>query len=408
MIQRLISAAVSVTLFAGLTVAQGSPFTKNFKFVKKEAAPGIDFYASNQSEVEPFLKPVEEARKNLAVFLGDDLARGAIFVCSTLQQRDSVYDVRVFKEGYKWFLLQLTPEAQREERQARMQAMAASAAASGGQRGGGAAGQDQGGAQAGRQRGGQDQSGRSGQGTAQAGRQGGGQDQTGRGGQSPEARAAAMEARAAATLASQVGYAILQTSFNQSKPFRASRLDDMTRSPLVDWLDIALVAYATGTTGANLRYMQENMDLSFPIEDVLSMSRPFVAQQDAGSSGRSGGMGGQGGGGFGAGTGGAQGTGDRGGSGQSGVAGGGRGGGSANLPKDVQDRMMFDAQAASFFNYLIAKAGIEKAKDVVAQNRKGTEALAAVQQIFGADVDALTKDWQTWAVAQKPPENIRN
>lgn len=401
MIQRLISAAVSVTLFAGLTLAQESPFTKNFKFVKKEAASGIDFYANNESEVEPFLKPVEEARKNLAVFLGDDLARGAIFVCSTLKQRDSVYDVRVFKEGYKWFLLQLTPEAQREERQARMQAMAASAAASGDQSGRGTAGQSQGGAQAGRQRGSQDQGGRGGEATGQPGRQGGGQDQTGRGSQSPEARAA-MEARAAATLASQVGYAILQTSFNQSKPFRASRLDDMTRSPLVDWLDIALVAYATGTTGANLRYMQENMDLSFPIEDVLSMSRPFVAQQDAGSSGRSGGMGGPGGGGFGAG------TGDRGGSGQSGVAGGGRGGGSANLPKDVQDRMMFDAQAASFFKYLIEKAGIEKAKDVVAQNRKGTEALAVVQEIFGIEMDALTRDWQTWAKTQKPPENIRN
>jgi hypothetical protein len=390
MIQRLISAAVFLTLFAGLTVAQENPFTKNFKFIKKEAAPGIDFYANNESEVEPFLKPVAEARKNLAAFLGDDLTRGGIFVCSTLQQRDSVYDARVFKEGYKWFLLQLTPEAQREERQARMQAVAAGAAALSGQGGRGAAGQDQGGAQAGRQR--------------------GGQDQGARGGQSPEVRAAAMEARAAANLASQVGFSILQTTLNPDKPFRASRLDDMTRSPLVDWLDIALVAYATGTTGANLRYMQENMDLSFPIEDVLSMSRPFVAQQvsSASGGGGGGGMGGQGGGGFGAGTGGAQGAGDRGGGGQSEGARGGRGGGSANLPKDVQDRMMFDAQAASFFNYLIEKAGIEKAKDVVAQNRKGTEALTAVQKIFGTDVDTLTKDWQTWAMAQKPPESIRN
>jgi hypothetical protein len=396
MIQRLISAAVSLTLFAGLTAAQENPFTKNFKCIKKEAAPGVDFYANNESEVEPFLKPVAQARNNMAVFLGDDLAKGAIFVCSTLQQRDSVYDVRVFKEGYKWFLLQLTPEAQREERQARMQAIAAGAAASGEQSGRGAAGQVQGG--------------RGGQANAQAGRQGGGQDQTGRGGQSPEARAAAMEARAAATLASQVGYSILQTTLNPDKPFRASRLDDMTRSPLVDWLDIALVAYATGTTGANLRYMQENMDLSFPIEDVLSMSRPFVAQQDPGTfgGGGGGGVGGQGGGGFGGGTGGAQGAGDRGGGSQSGGTRGGRGGGSANLPKDVQDRMMFDAQAASFFNYLIEKAGIEKAKDVVAQNRKGTEALAVVQKIFGTDVDTLTKEWQTWAMTQKPPESIRN
>jgi uncharacterized membrane protein YgcG len=387
MMKRLIGAAVFLTLFAGLTVAQENPFTKNFKFIKKEVAPGIDFYASDKSEVEPFIKPVEEARKSLAVFLGDDLARGAVFICSTRLQRDSVYDVRVFRQGYKWFLLQLTPEAQREDRQARMQATAAAAAVLSGQGGSGAAGQDQGGAQAGRQRGGQDQSGRGGQANAQAGRQGGGQDQSGRGGQSPEARTAAMEARAATTLAAQVGYSILQTTLNPDKPFRASRLDDVSRSPLVDWIDIALVAHATGTSGTNLRYMQENIELSFPIEDVLSMSRPFVAQQDASLSGGGGGggMGGQGGG-----------------------ARGGRGGGGATLPKDVQDRMMFDAQSASFFNYLIEKEGIEKAKDIVAQNRKGTEALEVVQKIFGTNMDKLGKDWQAWAMEQKPPENIPN
>jgi len=374
--KRLIGAVVFLTLFAGLTVAQENPFTKNFKFIKKEVAPGIDFYASDKSEVEPFIKPVEEARKSLAVFLGDDLARGAVFICSTRLQRDSVYDVRVFRQGYKWFLLQLTPEAQREDRQARMQATAAAAAALSGQGGRGAAGQDQGGAQAGQQRGGQDQGGRGGQANAQAGRQGGGQDQSGRGGQSPEARTAAMEARAATTLATQVGYSILQTTLNPDKPFRASRLDDVSRSPLVDWLDIALVAHATGTSGTNLRYMQENIELSFPIEDVLSMSRPFVAQQDASLSG--------------------------------GGARGGRGGAGATLPKDVQDRMMFDAQSASFFNYLIEKEGIEKAKDVVAQNRKGTEALEVVQKIFGTDMDQLGKDWQAWAMEQKPPENIPN
>lgn len=69
---------------------------------------------------------------------------------------------------------------------------------------------------------------------------------------------------------------------------------------------------------------------------------------------------------------------------------------------------MFDAQAASFFNYLIEKAGIDKAKDIVAQNRQGTEALAVVQKIFGNDMDKLMKDWQTWAMAQKPQESVRN
>ena len=130
MIQRLVSAAIFLTLFVGVSLAQENPYSKNFK-IFKDIAPGVDFYASNQSDIEPFVKPVVEERKELASFLGTDLARGAVFVCSTLPQKDSVYDVRVFRLGYKWYLIQLTPEAQREERQARMQAMAAQAAQSG-------------------------------------------------------------------------------------------------------------------------------------------------------------------------------------------------------------------------------------------------------------------------------------
>jgi hypothetical protein len=89
--------------------------------------------------------------------------------------------------------------------------------------------------------------------------------------------------------------------------------------------------------------------------------------------------------------------------------GGGRGGGGARvLPKDVQDRMLFDAQAATFFNYIIDKLGVEKTKTVVQKNMKGEEALTVLQGYLGTDFDKVEKDWQTWVKAQKPPDAIRN
>jgi hypothetical protein len=100
MIQRLTSAAVFLTLFAGLSLAQENPFSKSFKSFKKDVAPGIDYFANDQKDIEPFVKPVVEARAKIGDFLGTELSRGAIFVCSTVAQRDAVYDVKVFKSGY--------------------------------------------------------------------------------------------------------------------------------------------------------------------------------------------------------------------------------------------------------------------------------------------------------------------
>jgi hypothetical protein len=400
MIQRLASAAVFLTLFAGLSLAQENPFSKNFKFFKKDVAPGIDYFAGNQNDIEPYIKPVVGARAKIGDFLGKELSRGAIFVCSTVAQKDAVYDVKVFKSGYKWYLIQLTPEAQREERTARQQASAAQRQAAA------AAGQDQGGGQgqAG-QRGGQGQTSQRG-GQGQAGQRGG-QDQGGRGGMgnpSPDMRAA-QEARAAGTLAMQMGYATLMTTLDDELYYRVSRVEDVGKSPLVDWLDIALVAYATGTSNTYLKFLQDNMDSAFAIEDVLSMNRPFVVQQDSGSGGGAGGgnpgaamMGAGGGAGAGSGAGG-----DR------GQSGGGRGGGRGNapLPKDIQDRQLFDAQAATFFDYLIEKVGIDKAKEVVRQNMQGKEPIAVVESFLGSDFDKVEKDWQTWLKTLKPPDTGR-
>ena len=73
------------------------------------------------------------------------------------------------------------------------------------------------------------------------------------------------------------------------------------------------------------------------------------------------------------------------------------------MPKDVQDRMTFDAQAASFFAYVVQKAGIEKAKELVRWNRDGKPSAEFLTRPegMGADLDKIEKDWQEWAKKQK-------
>jgi hypothetical protein len=182
-----------------------------------------------------------------------------------------------------------------------------------------------------------------------------------------------------------------------------------------------------GTAQNSYRVLQERVDDCFPLDDVLSMSRPFVAQTDSTSGGGGGGMSGgnvmimggggerggsaQGatvvmmGGGGDRGTSGGQAGGDRAGSGQPGgrgsQGGAGRGGAGRVLAKDEVDRMVFDAQAAAFFSYLIEKAGMDKAKDLVQQNMKKTETLQVVQSILGPDADQLERDFMAWVSTKK-------
>jgi hypothetical protein len=85
--QRLASAAVFLILFTGIALAQENPFTKTFKHFK-DVAPGIDFYATAQSDFEHYVKPVTDVRQKIAEFTGGELAPGAIFVCSKLAQKD--------------------------------------------------------------------------------------------------------------------------------------------------------------------------------------------------------------------------------------------------------------------------------------------------------------------------------
>jgi len=227
----------------------------------------------------------------------------------------------------------------------------------------------------------------------------------------------------------QIAYAIIQRLFDKDLQYRSSRLDDMGKSPLPDWLDIGIGSYASGSNTA-LAFVQQNMDQTFPIEDVLSMSRPFVASSAGQNGGPGGGgmgpMGGGGGnsggfgraqggpsGGFGGGTGGFSGrTGGGfpgGGTGGSGGPGGNRGGMQRTMPKDEQDRMLFDGQAGTFFAFMLEKVGMDRVRELVKQAQEGKESREYVTKpdVLGPDFEKIEADWAAWVKTQKAEEPLR-
>jgi hypothetical protein len=393
--------ALSSVISWAAVLPQEDSFSRNFKKFK-DVTSGVDFFAGNRAELAPFEKPIAEARQKLSAFLGDDLAKGAIVICSKLEQKDSVNEIKVLRMGYRWVLIQLTPEASNQ------QALANLKPPPGGQLPPGMLERLQ--------------------------------------NPSPEMKAAA-ETAMVSTTARRFANAVISMTLAKDKEFRSSRLDDTGRSPLSDWLDIGLASYASGGSNSNLRFLQDRMEEAFPLEDVLGMSRPFVAPGEGGAG--AGGpimvFRGPGGGsepvpGPGAAT---AGGGPQGGPGvlpQGGVAGnpqgglgvapqggpggaprGGaaappsgevtvrRGSSPAAMPKEVQDRMLFDAQAATFFNYLIEKAGIEKGKELVRWDQEGKDPVEFVTRpdVFGPDLEKTEREWQAWLKTQKAPGPMR-
>jgi hypothetical protein len=354
---------VLLVVTAGFAPQQDN-FTKNFKLFK-EIVPGIDFFAASRSDVVPFEKPVKEAQAKLATFFGKDLPRGVLAICSTLEQKDSISERRLLKMGYRWALILLTPEATSQRMLAQIKAQM--------------------------------------------------------GGQLPPAlmqliQSPPPELKAAGTsqlVASsiqKIGNAILMTSLSPEMEFRSSRVDDVGRSPLADWLDIGIVSYAAGSAKSTLKFLQDHLEEGFPLEDILSMSRPFVAPADDGSPAGGGSAvrivtaGGSG-------SGAPAPTPPAGGAGGIRIAASGGPGGqpqgmpfSMTMPKDVQDRLLFDAEASSFFSYIIEKLGVEKCRAVVLANRekKDTREILLQKDMFGSEIETLEKDWQTWVKAQKP------
>jgi hypothetical protein len=358
-----------VVLGASQAEAQQAVVFKNFVSFR-QIVPGIDFFASNRQLVAPYEKSASETVARLENLFGTNLPKGAIFICSTLQQKDSIYEPRVLKAGYDWTLTAVTPEMRSQEMLARIKA----------QMGGGQIPAE----------------------IADRIRS-----------RIPE-MSAQLEKQTVSTMRQQIAYAVIQCLMTKDFQFRSSRLDDVGKSPLPDWLDIGIVSYASGYD-PNLSFLQQHMDQTFPLEDVLSMSRPFVASSSSDQGGsRSagsgdgadrGGMAGMGGGGnpgFGQGFP----SGGFGARGQGGFGGGQRGGAQRVLPKDEQDRMLFDGQSSTFFSYLLTKIGIEKMKDLVKRAQAGEESREFIKQdnVLGSDFEKIEEDWANWVKALKPEQ----
>ncbi len=344
-----------------LVRAQGDNFTKNFNLYKN-IANNVDFFASSRSDVAPFEKPIQEARRRLETFMGTDLSKGAIVICSSLEQKDALYERRILKMGYRWVITQLTAEANAQQRMAQIKAQA------------------------------------------------GGQlppDAMERFQKRSSEMRSVMETRMVSSTVQRAAFAMLSTTLSPEKEFRASRLDDMGRSPLADWLDVGLTSYAAGSEAINYRYLKDHLEEAFPLEDLLSMSRPFVAPNAGGDGGgtqmRAGATGNGGD------NGATQGPRQPGG-GENHV-GGARGG--APMAKDAQDRATFDAQAAAFFAFVLQKIGVEKSREVVQWNREGKLTREALIRpgYLGTDLDQVELDWQSWVKEQKsdgPPGTRTN
>ena len=83
-----------------------------------------------------------------------------------------------------------------------------------------------------------------------------------------------------------------------------------------------------------------------------------------------------------------------------------------NLSKDVQDRMMFDAEASTFFSYLVAKAGVERTRGIVSLSLENKDSLDVLgrSDALDKDLEKVEQDWQAWVKQQQadgPPGNIR-
>ena len=339
-------------------------------------------------------RPAETIAKLKQLF-GANLPKGAIFICSTLVQKDAVYEPKVLRSGYSWSLTAETPEVRAQAMLARMKSQMGSDI------------------------------------PAEI------RDRMQK--MQPEMMANAQK-QAVSSITQQIAYAVMQTLLDKELQYRSSRLDDMGKSPLPDWLDIGIASYASGVNTA-LSYLKQNMDQTFPIEDVLSMARPFVASA-SGQNGGGGGMGrsggGNGGGNFGGATGGGMPGGGQGGfpgggrsmggfsgrrpgrfsrrrrGSQGGFPGGGggmggfggqggqRGGQQRQMSKDEQDRMIFDGQAISLFSFLLEKIGIDKVKELVKQAQEGKESREYLSKpdVLGPDFAKIEEAWTAWVKAQ--------
>jgi hypothetical protein len=377
MIRLIFAAFVFVaTLGANFSYAQQAVQFKNF-VAFRQLVPGIDFFASNRQAVAPYEKPAAEVVTRLRSLFKGDFPKGAVFICSKLSQKDSIYEPVVLKKGYGWTLTAVTSEVRMQEITERMKAQ-----------------------------------------MAQMGENIPAEIRQRLQNRPPEMMANA-EKQMVTTTTLQIAYALLQSMMGDNIQFRSSRVEDVGKSSLPDWLDVGIAAYASNDK-SSLAFLQQNMEQTFSLEDVLSMSRPFVASSsDQGGGGRRGGDsgGGQGmprmsgGGGFPGGgfpSGGFPGGGMPPGMSRTGGGTGRSGGGASNgmqrnMPKDEQDRMLFDGQSSTFFTYLIEKAGIGKVRELIQYVREDKESRDFIVKpdVLGPDFEKIEEDWAAWVKSQK-------
>ena len=389
MARSVLSLLIVVMLFLPHSI-EAQEATSYKSFTKYSGlVPGVDFFASKKQLASPYEKPIAQVVARLKTLLDKPLPKGSVFICSTLEQKDSIYEPMILKMGYAWTLSIDSPEIQAELMMERI-----------------------------RSRMGDDI-------PAELLEQFRNRQ--------PSMMASA-ENRMVQDTARRVSYAIIQTTFAKNLKYRSSRLNDMGKSPLPDWLDIGITAYATGED-PNLSYLLQNMEQTFPIEDVLTMSRPFVAStflQNNGSGGGRGSFGpgggnpGDMGGGQGFPSGGFSGMG-QGGFPQGGFSGmgqgsfpqggfGGRSGGSQGgmegqrgsrqrtIPKDEQDEMIFDGESSTFFAFLLEKVGIEKVRELINAVQEGVEGrdFIAREDMLGGDYRIIEDEWTDWIQKLEP------
>ena len=354
--------------------AQDAVSFKNFTTFQN-IVPGVDFFASNRQTITPYEAATAEAISKLKGLFDEDLPKGAIFICSNLAQKDSLYEPIVLRRGYKWVLISETPEVRMQEAMERIRA-------------------------------------RIGDNIPEEFRN--------RLSNPPQDMLANAESQAADAMARDIAYAVLQAMINgENFNYRSSRVGDVGKSPLPDWLDVSIAAHASNSRNA-VRYMRNNMDQTFPIEDVITMSRPFVDSFTGQSGGGGAPDGGQvmiqmGGGGF---PGGGQGMPqmNEGGSPGGGGMGQGRpkaksGGNSGDGPpqrelsKAEQDQMLFDGQAITFFDFYLEKFGVGKMKELIQFVRQGKETLDYIVRpdVLGSNLTKIENDWTEWLNAQPMP-----
>ena len=339
--------------------------------------PGVDMFSSEKELLKPFVSPLTEGMIRLKELMGTDLPKGAFILCNSVAEKDSVSDERYIRQGYRWIITELTPEATRQQRLEMMKARFAA-----------------------------------------------------QGQPIPEqmiARFASSDPkenernllRQTSRVVSRASLAAVSMLLQPDKAFRSSRIEDLSRSPLGDWLDVGISNYVSRNTLAAVGWTKQRIEEVYSLEDLFQMNEPFVVSSVSSGTGGVGRGNGASGGGAGDGSSGNSRGNPAGATGaipemrifSAGSAGGDSGGpgggrGRMQMPQEMIDKMNFDNQSTLVFAYFMETLGSEKMKDLIKLSREGKEVGPILEkaEYFGKALAEIEKNWLEWVKAQKAPE----